>query len=60
MMMTADFFLFLDTQQEVILEAMQMFIDLGISTSLAPQHMLVQDGAAGGALRGTGNVRSLH
>jgi small-conductance mechanosensitive channel len=60
MMMTADFFLFLDTQQEVILESMQMFIELGISTSMAPQHVLVQDGAAGGALRGTGNVRSLH
>jgi small-conductance mechanosensitive channel len=60
MMTTADFFLFLDTQQEVILEAMQMFIELGISTSVAPQQMLVQDGAAGGALRGGGNVRSLH
>jgi hypothetical protein len=39
---------------------MQMFIELGISTSVAPQQMLVQDGAAGGALRGGGNVRSLH
>jgi small-conductance mechanosensitive channel len=42
-MLTADYLAFMDTQQKVILEAMQMFIDLGISTSTASQTVVVQE-----------------
>jgi small-conductance mechanosensitive channel len=59
-MLTAEYAVFMDTQQQIILEAMQMFLDLGISTSTPPQTMLVQDGGQPGAQRGQGSVRSLH
>lgn len=59
-MLTADYIKFMDTQQAIILAAMQMFIDQGISTSTPPQTMLVHDQASSGEKRGAGNVRSLH
>jgi small-conductance mechanosensitive channel len=45
-MLTADYMKFMDTQQRVILESMQMLRELGISTSTPPQTMLVQEAAA--------------
>jgi small-conductance mechanosensitive channel len=59
-MLTADYMVFMDTQQKIILEAMQMFIDMGISTSTPPQAMLVQDTSQSGPQRAQGSVRSLH
>jgi hypothetical protein len=41
-MLTAEFVVFLDTQQKIILEVMQMFSDMGISTSTATQQVIVQ------------------
>jgi small-conductance mechanosensitive channel len=38
--------LFMDTQQQIILEAMQMFEDLGISTAARPRQLLLQEAAA--------------
>jgi small-conductance mechanosensitive channel len=38
--------LFMDTQQQVILEAMQMFENLGISTAARPRQLLLQETAA--------------
>jgi small-conductance mechanosensitive channel len=40
-MLDANYGLFMDTQQAVILESMQMFIDLGISTSTPPRQLLL-------------------
>jgi small-conductance mechanosensitive channel len=37
----ASYALFMDTQQQILLEAMQMFADLGISTAPRPQQVLV-------------------
>jgi small-conductance mechanosensitive channel len=59
-MLTANYTEFMDTQQKIILEAMQMFIDMGISTSTPPQAMLVQDSGQSGQQRVQGSVRSLH
>jgi small-conductance mechanosensitive channel len=59
-MLTADYVVFMDTQQKIILEAMQMFIDMGISTMAAPQTMLVQDTSQSGTQRVAGTVHSLH
>jgi small-conductance mechanosensitive channel len=42
-MLTADYKAFMDTQQKIILEAMQMFIDLGISTSTASTTVVLQE-----------------
>ncbi len=39
----ADYNLFMDTQQAVILASMQMFADLGISTAPRAQQLLLQD-----------------
>ncbi|HEX9171402.1 MAG TPA: mechanosensitive ion channel domain-containing protein, partial [Telluria sp.] len=38
--------LFMDTQQQILLEAMQMFEDLGISTAARPRQLLLQEAAA--------------
>jgi small-conductance mechanosensitive channel len=38
--------LFMDTQQQILLEAMQMFADLGISTASRPRQLLLQEAAA--------------
>lgn len=45
----ADYDLFMDTQQAVILASMQMFADLGISTAPRAQQLLLQDAADHGA-----------
>jgi hypothetical protein len=42
-MLTAEYKAFMDTQQKIILEAMQMFIDLGISTSTASTTVVLQE-----------------
>ncbi len=42
-MLHADYGLYMDTQQAINLDAMQMFEDLGISTAPRPQHLLIQD-----------------
>jgi hypothetical protein len=47
----ADYNLFMDTQQAVILASMQMFADLGISTAPRAQQLLLQDAGR------TGNAR---
>jgi small-conductance mechanosensitive channel len=63
-MLTADYIQFLDTQQKIILEAMQMFIDMGISTSTPPQQLIVQQAGpvqpSPDPQRLPGSVRSLH
>ncbi len=58
-MLTADYLAFMDTQQAVILEAMQLFAELGVSTLPAPRAMMVQD-AEDGRERVQRNLRSLH
>jgi small-conductance mechanosensitive channel len=40
-MLDANYLLFMDTQQAVILESMRMFADLGVSTSAPPRQMLL-------------------
>jgi small-conductance mechanosensitive channel len=40
-MLEADYMLFMNTQQAVILESMQMFSDLGVSTLTPPQQLLL-------------------
>jgi small-conductance mechanosensitive channel len=40
-MLVADYMLFMNTQQAVILESMQMFSDLGVSTSIPPRQLLL-------------------
>ncbi|MFL6673651.1 MAG: mechanosensitive ion channel family protein [Massilia sp.] len=47
-MQVPDYMLFMDNQQAIILEAMQMFTDLGISTSTPPQQLLVTQALAAG------------
>lgn len=42
-MLDANFDLYMDTQQAINLEAMQMFADLGISMAPRPQHVLLQE-----------------
>jgi small-conductance mechanosensitive channel len=62
-MLTADYIQFMDTQQRIILEAMQMFLDLGISTSTPPQMLLVREAEGqpqAGPQRLPGTVRNLH
>lgn len=60
MMMTADYMAFLDTQQAVILDAMQLFAELGISTLPAPRAMVVQDDGQDDRQVAQRNIRSLH
>ena len=45
----ADYGLYMDTQQAVILASMQMFADLGISTAPRAQQLLLQDAVEPGA-----------
>ena len=45
----ADYNLYMDTQQAVILASMQMFADLGISTAPRAQQLLLQDAVEPGA-----------
>jgi small-conductance mechanosensitive channel len=45
----ADYDLFMNTQQAVILASMQMFADLGISTAPRAQQLLLQDAVEAGA-----------
>jgi small-conductance mechanosensitive channel len=40
-MLDANYLLFMDTQQAVILESMQMFADLGVSTTTPPRQLLL-------------------
>ncbi|MCD2516830.1 mechanosensitive ion channel family protein [Massilia sp. G4R7] len=42
-MLDASFDLYMDTQQAINLDAMQMFADLGISMAPRPQHVLLQE-----------------
>lgn len=42
-MLDSNYNLFMDTQQNILLEAMQMFEDLGISTAPRPQPLLLQE-----------------
>ena len=42
-MLDANYDLYMDTQQAINLEAMQMFADLGISMAPRPQHVLLQE-----------------
>ncbi len=42
-MLDANYDLYMDTQQLINLEAMQMFADLGISMAPRPQHVLLQE-----------------
>jgi small-conductance mechanosensitive channel len=66
-MQDPDYMLFMNNQQAIILEAMQMFIDMGISTLPAPQQLLLapagaddQEGADGGVTARPANpLRSL-
>jgi small-conductance mechanosensitive channel len=63
----ADYDLYMDTQQAVILASMQMFADLGISTAPRAQQLLLQQPFKGGApqvpedgrLRHPASLRSL-
>jgi len=48
-MLEASYDLFMDTQQAINLDAMQMFADLGISMAPRPQHVLLQEAPAAGA-----------
>jgi len=48
-MLDTSYDLYMDTQQAVNLEAMQMFADLGISTAPRPQHVLLQEAPRPGA-----------
>jgi small-conductance mechanosensitive channel len=65
-MLDANYGLFMDTQQAVILESMQMFIDLGVSTSTPPQQMLLdqplpgRDDAPAPEVRPGAGVRTLN
>jgi small-conductance mechanosensitive channel len=49
----ADYTLFMDTQQAIILACMQMFDDLGISTAVAAQRLLVTPDAPDAARHAT-------
>jgi small-conductance mechanosensitive channel len=42
-MLDTDYTVYMDTQQAINLDAMQMFEDLGISTAPRPQHLLLQE-----------------
>lgn len=42
-MLDTDYTLYMDTQQAINLDAMQMFEELGISTAPRPQHLLLQE-----------------
>jgi small-conductance mechanosensitive channel len=60
-MLDANYLLFMDTQQAVILESMQMFADLGVSTATPPRRLLLDqplpehvDAAAVGLRPGAG------
>jgi small-conductance mechanosensitive channel len=48
-MLDADYDLFMNTQQAIILASMQMFADLGISTAPRAQQLLLQDAVERGA-----------
>jgi len=51
-MLDASFDLYMDTQQAINLDAMQMFEDLGISTAPRPRHVLLQEAPEARDLRG--------
>ncbi|WP_292044277.1 mechanosensitive ion channel family protein [Massilia sp. UBA6681] len=51
-MLDADYTLYMDTQQAINLDAMQMFDDLGISTAPRPRHVLLQEAPEARDLRG--------
>ncbi len=50
-MLDTDYGLYMDTQQEINLDLMHMFDELGISTAPRPQHVLVQEAAGPGEVR---------
>jgi small-conductance mechanosensitive channel len=50
-MLDPDYTLYMDTQQAINLDAMQMFEDLGISTAPRPQHLLLQEAPEGRDVR---------
>ena len=51
-MLDASFDLYMDTQQAINLDAMQMFEELGISTAPRPRHVLLQEALDARDLRG--------
>lgn len=51
-MLDANFDLYMDTQQAINLDAMQMFADLGISMAPRPQHVLLQEAQEVRGVRG--------
>lgn len=51
-MLDVDYTLYMDTQQAINLDAMQMFEDLGISTAPRPQHLLLQEAPEAREVRG--------
>lgn len=59
-MLDADYDLFMNTQQAILLDAMQMFADFGISTAPRAQQLLLQEAAENAApeLPIEGRVRS--
>jgi len=52
-MLTADFDLYMDTQQAINLDIMAMFADQGISAAPRPQHLLLQEAAEGREVHST-------
>jgi len=50
-MLDPDYSFYMDTQQAINLDAMQMFEDLGISTAPRPQHLLLQEAPEGREVR---------
>jgi len=52
-MLTADFDLYMDTQQAINLDIMQMFADQGISAAPRPQHLLLQEAGEGREVHST-------
>ncbi len=51
-MLDTDYGLYMDTQQAINLDAMDMFEELGISTAPRPQHVMLQEAPEARALRG--------
>ncbi|MCC2974945.1 mechanosensitive ion channel family protein [Massilia sp. IC2-476] len=52
-MLDVDYNLYMDTQQAINLDAMQMFEELGISTAPRAQHVLLQEAPDGRGVRST-------
>ncbi|QNA89112.1 mechanosensitive ion channel family protein [Massilia sp. Dwa41.01b] len=59
-MLDADYDLFMNTQQAIILASMQMFADLGISTAPRAQQLLLQEAAEPGAAELPNDPRARH